>query len=117
MNTKMAEKKISIGGELFTVRFNMACALGYERLTDTNFFSEKFDTTSSRITLCLATLVACNPEKENVAEAILQEASMPEVAELMKAVFDSLEEWSQVSILAKDAAEVKSEKEDSAKNG
>ena len=113
----MTEKKISIGGELFTVRFNMACALGYEKNTDTNFFSEKFDTTSARISLCQATLEACHPEKKNVAETILQEASMPEVAELMKAVFDSLEEWSQVSPLAKDTAEVKAEKEDSAKNG
>ena len=113
----MTEKKISIGGELFTVRFNMACALGYEKNTDTNFFSEKFDTTSARISLCQATLEACNPEKKNVAETILHEASMPEVAELMKAVFDSMAEWSQVSPLAKDTAEVKSEKEDSAKNG
>lgn len=113
----MAEKKIRIGGELFTVRFNMACALGYEKITDTNFFSEKFDTTSARISLCLATLLACNPEKEKVAEAILKEASLPEVAELIKAVFDSLEEWSQVSNLAKDSAEVKSEEEGSEKNG
>lgn len=91
---KKPNTTINLLGEKFTIKFNMAVEIAYERITEKPFdIQDTLRNAESRIALCMAAILTANPETKITIEDILYKATAQDVAKLTQAVFDAFAVW------------------------
>lgn len=64
----MNERKVTIDGKEYPVRFNMSTLIAFEQTSDKSFFGENFDKLYSRVILVFAAMFAAD---ENITTNVL----------------------------------------------
>ena len=97
--------KINILREEIDIRFNMAVELAYEEITGQAFSLEAMQKTTNILALGMAAIIIANPSTEISFDRLLSEAKGNEIADLNKAVLDSMTEWLSIpDVIAKEEA-------------
>ena len=88
-------KTIKILGQEVKIAFNLATQIAYERIRKQPFSIEALNNTESAVVLYAACIIANNEKPSITIENLLKDATAPEIAELSKAVVESVKEWCQ----------------------
>lgn len=88
-------KTIKLLGQEVKIAFNLATQIAYERIRKQPFSIEALNNTESAVVLYAACIIANNDKTSITIENLLKDATAPEIAELSKAVVESVKEWCQ----------------------
>lgn len=88
-------KKIKILGQEVKIAFNLATQIYYERIKKEPFKIEALNNMESAVVLYAACIIANNEKTTITIDNLLKDATAPEIAELSKAVMESVKEWCQ----------------------
>ena len=103
--------KVKISNEEIDIQFNMAVEIAYEEVAGEPFNIESLSKMKNTMALCMAAIVAANPETGITMEYLLKNASVKEIGELKNAVTETMMEWLQIPKVIADA-EAKEEQPD-----
>lgn len=88
-------KTIKLLGQEVKIAFNLATQIAYERIKKEPFNIEALNNMESAVVLYAACIIANNEKTTITIENLLKDATAPEIAELSKAVVESVKEWCQ----------------------
>ena len=103
--------KVTISNEEIDIQFNMAVEIAYEEVAGEPFNIESLSKMKNTMALCMAAIVAANPDTSITMEYLLKNASVKEIGELKNAVTETMMEWLQIPKVIADA-EAKEEQPD-----
>ena len=103
--------KVKISNEEIDIQFNMAVEIAYEEVAGEPFNIESLSKMKNTMALCMAAIVASNPDTSITMEYLLKNASVKEIGELKNAVTETMMEWLQIPKVIADA-EAKEEQPD-----
>jgi hypothetical protein len=103
--------KVKISNEEIDIQFNMAVEIAYEEVAGEPFNIESLSKMKNTMALCMAAIVAANPDTSITMEYLLKNASVKEIGELKNAVTETMMEWLQIPKVIADA-EAKEEQPD-----
>ena len=88
-------KTIKLLGQEVKIAFNLATQIAYERIKKEPFSIEALNNMESAVVLYAACIIANNEKTTITIENLLKDATAHEIAELSKAVVESVKEWCQ----------------------
>ena len=103
--------KVKISNEEIDIQFNMAVEIAYEEVAGEPFNIESLSKMKNTMALCMAAIIAANPDTSITMEYLLKNASVKEIGELKNAVTETMMEWLQIPKVIADA-EAKEEQPD-----
>ena len=103
--------KVKISNEEIDIQFNMAVEIAYEEVAGEPFNIESLSKMKNTMALCMAAIVAANPDTSITMDYLLKNASVKEIGELKNAVTETMMEWLQIPKVIADA-EAKEEQPD-----
>ena len=103
--------KVNISNEEIDIQFNMAVEIAYEEVAGEPFNFESLSKMKNTMALCMAAIIAANPDTDITMEYLLKNASVKEIGELKNAVTETMMEWLQIPKVIADA-EAKEEQPD-----
>ena len=92
----MTERKVTVLGEELDIRFNMAVEIAYEEIANEPFNVQSLERQKNIVALCLATIIANNPETKITAERFIREVASDEYNTLVSAVIEAMTEWMKI---------------------
>lgn len=112
------EKKVTVLGEELDIRFNMAVEIAYEEIANEPFNVQSLERQKNIVALCMATIIANNPETKITAERFIREVASDEYNTLVSAVIEAMTEWMKIpSVIPQDKpSEEEAEKAEDSKN-
>ena len=60
----MTQKQVTINGRNYPVIFTLKTLIGFEQITNQSFLKAKLDTTTDRMALVMAAILAANPDPD-----------------------------------------------------
>ena len=90
------EKKVTVLGEELDIRFNMAVEIAYEEIANEPFNVQSLERQKNIVALCMATIIANNPETKITAERFIREVASDEYNTLVSAVIEAMTEWMKI---------------------
>ena len=111
------ERKVTIDGKEYPVKFNMSTLIAFEQTSNNSFFSENFDKLYSRVTLVWAAMFSAD---ENITtDVLLKSKDWQGITAAFNTIMEMAAEFFKVPKIVADAEakETTTEKEEkSAKN-
>ena len=92
----MTERKVTVLGEELDIRFNMAVEIAYEEIANEPFNVQSLERQKNIVALCMATIIANNPETKITAERFIREVASDEYNTLVSAVIEAMTEWMKI---------------------
>lgn len=85
--------KVTILNEEIDIRFCMAVEIAYEEITGEAFSIDALKKMKNALALGMASILTAKPETGITVERLMREATGQDIAELNKAVIESMTEW------------------------